>query len=132
MNIDSTDMSCGIYLICGINYDDAGDISSLKKARAGWEESFKYAWDCDGAYQCTPKGYWFLFSDNDEGFGEEFAKFVEEMGWGKPKPINNRRTRNPNSGNMIKTWAFRFTGSLEAKKKRKSLFHYRFADSRNY
>lgn len=112
MIINSTEMSCGVCLICGIN--DSHPF--------GWEDDFKksleYA-DID-----APKGYWFLFSDNDAGLGEEFAKFVKEKKWGNPRPLSKRRTKNPNSGNMIKTWAFRFTGTLNPKpKKKKTPFH---------
>lgn len=112
MYIITTGMSCGVHLICDIN-DSSPD---------EWENAFKRSLeddDIDG-----PKGYWFLFSDNENGHGEEFAKFVKEKKWGNPRPLSKRRTENPNSGNMIKTWAFRFTGALEPKKKKeKTPFH---------
>lgn len=118
MFINGTEMSCGVHLICGINHSHSDE----------WEDDFKKSLEYTDIDD--PKGYWFLFSDNDEGLGEEFAKFVKEKKWGNPRPLSKRRTKNPNSGNMIKTWAFRFTGALKPKKKKeKSPFHLVFGNN---
>ncbi len=106
MHVDNSDISCGVDCIIDLSLDAFK--TELKKGQGikqsdGWGHYY---------YEVEPtfaKGYSYIFSDSVvNGNGQAIADFIRKHKLGSL--IATRPRKNPNSGNMIKIWIWRFNG----------------------
>lgn len=115
MQVSNSDISCGVDYIVDLSLKDfkVHLIDQGHKDRDGWGGYYSIR---DPYFQ---KGYSYIFSDSvNNGNGQDIADFIKKHGLGSL--IETRARLNPNSGNMIKIWIWRFNGKRNTDVKAKA------------
>jgi len=128
-NIYGSDVSCGVLYYHDLSLESFKTVLQGKKppkpkVQLNWGSPGYYenqrAWDAywDAQEDAFEKGYCYIFSDNDKGAGASIAKFIRDNDLGKI--VSSGWGKNPNSGNKICTWIWRYNGKRpKANAKRK-------------
>lgn len=95
MNIWEASVSCGVRQLDELRMEDFRDLVAQNIVSYGDEDYFK-------------KGYWYIFSDNQMGAGRAIARTIKAKKLGKL--VSTGWATNPNSGNKIQTWMWRYNG----------------------
>lgn len=98
LDCNMSDISCGVHQLSAVREID---FKSFKKLING-------DMSCCGDYSCLKKGQTYLFSDSQGGNGRKMAGWIQRHNLGSLTSTPWRL--NPNSGNKIKVWVWRYNG----------------------
>jgi hypothetical protein len=109
--IDDSGVSCGVMMLPEVaTISDHEFIESVNyRPEKGFDPFNVKAWDID--YNDAPfqKGYSYIFSDAVKfGNGRRIAALIKKHKLGTL--VKTRAATNPNSGNKIETWIWRYNG----------------------
>lgn len=96
IKISESYVSCGVDQFLDLDLQDFKDVVAENCCAVG--DSTDY----------FRKNYWYVFSDNMFGAGKEIAKTIKKHKLGKL--VSTGWSVNPNTGNKIQTWLWRYNG----------------------
>ena len=93
-------VSCGVRELSGVASSDMDAFKCIVAQSTSARGDWNY----------FDRNYTYIFSDNNTGCGAKLAALIKRSGIGTITATPWRR--NPNSGNMIKVWTWRYNGRV--------------------
>lgn len=106
LEIYDSHVSCGIRELSGVASSDLHAFKCIVAQKTAARGDWSY----------FDKNYTYIFSDNKQGNGEKLAALIKRSAIGVIHASTWRV--NPNSGNWIKVWTWRYNGRVPSKWKK--------------